>query len=386
MTGRPLRILLVGDYADDPRLGSAKVPHKLREEFAAAGHQCDVLFAGDLGARPAGRQLRQLAAPALAFRAIRRALARRNYDVVDAASAEGMWFGAARRLGRWPATVFVCRSNGLEHANYRRMLDDSRAGLSRKPWPRRIWYPASRLSQVAAAARLSDRMIVLNEQDRQFVIGRGWQTPDRIDVVAHGVSSRFLAAPPAAGERGAGVLFCGSWDQVKGIHYLADAFDRLARAGTPVPLTILGPGSDAATVLSAFAAETRRHVTVLDRLPEEAVVAEYRRHDLLVLPSTYEGFALVVIEAMSQGLPVVATPVGCVTQLVADGETGSIVPARDGLALAAAIGRLIASPGDRARFGAAAAARVAGLSWARTARETLAVYEAARSAGRKRAA
>src|SRR3954465_8532939 len=100
MTPHPLRILLVGDYADDPRLGSAKVAHKLREEFRAAGHECDALFADDLGTRPAGRQIRQLVAPVLGLSAIARALAERRYDVVDAASAEGLWAGAGKRLGR----------------------------------------------------------------------------------------------------------------------------------------------------------------------------------------------------------------------------------------------------------------------------------------------
>ncbi len=104
MTGPPLRILLVGDYTDDPRLGSAKVTHKLREELRSAGHHCDALFAGDIAARPAGRQARQLVVPLLAAQAIGRALSRQPYDVVDIASAEGLWFGVRKRLGSWRST------------------------------------------------------------------------------------------------------------------------------------------------------------------------------------------------------------------------------------------------------------------------------------------
>jgi glycosyltransferase involved in cell wall biosynthesis len=377
MTSRPLSILLVGDYANDPRLGSAKVAHKLREEFRAAGHECDALFAEDLGTRPTGRQVRQLVAPVLGHSAIGRALARRPYDVVDAASAEGLWFGAARRIGRQRSTAFICRSNGLEHRNYNRMLDDSREGLTSKPWTRRIWYPASRLSQVAAAARMADRLLVLTEGDRQFALGRGWQSNDRIDVVAHGVSGRFLATSPQGASRGSGALFCGSWDLTKGITYLAAAFNRLAEEGRPVPLTILGPGLAADVVISAFSETARPHVRVVDRVAEERVIDEYRRHDLLVFPSTYEGFGLVVLEAMSQGLPVVAAPAGCAPDLVRDGETGSIVPFRDGQALACAVARLMSSPEERARLGANCAARVAGMSWKRTAERTIEVYATA---------
>jgi glycosyltransferase involved in cell wall biosynthesis len=376
MTTRPLRILLVGDYADDPRLGSAKVSHKLREEFRAAGQECDALFAADLGARPAGRQIRQLVAPVLAARAIGRAFATRQYDVVDVASAEGLWFAGGRWLGQRRSTALICRSNGLEHRNYSRMLDDSRAGLTSKPWPRRMWYPVSRLSQVAAAARAADRLLVLTEGDRQFALGRGWQPADRIDVVAHGVSDRFLSTSCSA-PRGAGALFCGSWDHTKGISQLVAAFAALAAGGRPVPLTILGPGIAPDEVMRSFSEAARPHVRVIERVPEERVVEEYRRHDVFVFPSTYEGFGLVVIEAMSQGLPVIATPVGCAPELVREGETGAIVPPRDSAALAAAVRRLMDAPAERARLGANAAALVSTMSWKRTAERTMAVYEKA---------
>lgn len=383
MTPAPLRILIVGDYADDPRLGSAKVSYKLREEFRAAGHECDALFSPDLGTRPAGRQLRQLVAPVMAARAIGHALAKRHYDVVDAASAEGLWFGCGRRLGRWPSTALVCRSNGLEQRNYRRMLDDSREGLTSKPWSRRIWYPASRLSQVAAAARAADRLLVLTEGDREFALDRGWQPDDRIDVVAHGVSERFLESGAQGGPRGAGALFCGSWDHIKGISYLVAAFGRLADEGRPVPLTILGPGVASEKVLRSFSDRARPHVRVIERVPEEQVIEEFRRHDVLVFPSTYEGFGLVVLEAMSQGLPVIATPVGCAPELVRDGETGVIVPLRDSRALAGAVTRLMGSPAERARLGANSAATVSTMSWKRTAERTMDVYaKALASCGR----
>ncbi len=380
MTARPLRILLVGDYADDPRLGSGKVAHKLREEFAAAGHECSALFTHDIGEAPSGRQVRQLVSPLLAARAIRAAIGRVPYDVVDAASAEGLWFGVEKRLGGWRSIAYVCRSNGIEHMNYRRMLDDNDAGLADKPLSRRLWYPASRLTQVAAAARLADRLIVLNEADRRFAVERGWQPEGRIDVVAHGVSERFLHAAGRTSPRGAGVLFCGAWDRVKGTSYLVQALDRLATEGRPVPLTILGPGLSTADVMQSIPEHLRPSVTVVDRVPEDHVIEKYRRHDVLVFPSTYEGFGLVVLEAMSQGLPVVATPVGCVPDLIRDGENGVIVPPRDAGALAKALRRLMDTSAERDRIGANAAATVASMTWRRTAERTIEAYRAALAA------
>jgi glycosyltransferase involved in cell wall biosynthesis len=372
-----LRILLVADFEDDPRLGSAKVAHKLRDELRAAGHHCDALFSDGIGRTPSNRQVRQLVAPALAMRAIRRASTSAPYDIIDAASAEGLWFGVRRRLGSAKGTALICRSNGLEHLNYRRMIEDSDAALLSKPLTRRIWYPASRLSQVAAAARVADRLLVLNEADRRFAVGRKWQPNSRVDVIPHGVSDRFLSAAGAVPSRGAGMLFCGAWDLVKGTPYLVAALNQLAREGKPVRLTVLGPGLTADRVIETFSPAAKPFVTVIDRVPEDQVIAEYRRHDALVFPSTYEGFGLVALEAMSQGLPVIATPVGCIPDLVRDQENGLIVPRRDSAALAAAIARLANAPGERTRLGTCAAATVAEMSWRRTAERTVDVYRRA---------
>ena len=246
-----MSVLLVGDYPSDPTLGSSKVFYKLQEEFRALGHVCDMVLADEIGG-PASRQIRQAVTPMLAARAIARRLQRTRYDVVDAASAEGLWFARGRVAGAG-SPAFVCRSNGLEHLNYRRMLDDAREGLTSKPWTRRIWYPLSRLSQVERAARAADRLLLLNALDRQFAIDRGWLPASRIDVVPHGVSSRFLEGPGGGvGSRGDGLLFCGSWDNMKGISYLTAAFELLHQRGRHVRLTVLGPGVPPPDVLDGF--------------------------------------------------------------------------------------------------------------------------------------
>ena len=374
----PLSILLVGDYPDDPRLGSSKVFHKLREEFVALGHTCDVLWTADIGTRPASRQIRQLVSPWMAGKAIRRQMDRRKYDVVDAASAEGLVPGLLGRIGRRDRAAVVCRSNGLEHLNYARMIDDHLEGLRRKSWARRIWYPLSRLSQVAAAARLADGLLLLNDVDRAFALERRWQPADRITVVPHGISARFLSqAPPSGAPRGAGLLFCGTWDYVKGITYLCDAINRLHAGGTPVRLTVLGPGVAPPIVLDGFDPAVRPFVTVIERVPEDRVMAEYRRHDALLWTSSYEGFGLVLLEAMSQRLPVISTPAGCAATLVRDGETGYRIPPRDAAALASSIGRLLADPSEARRLADNGCAVVAGMTWRSTAERTLAVYRAA---------
>jgi glycosyltransferase involved in cell wall biosynthesis len=82
------------------------------------------------------------------------------------------------------------------------------------------------------------------------------------------------------------------------------------------------------------------------------------RWDVFVLPSLEEGFPLAALEAMATGLPVVASSVGGVPELVVDGKTGWLVPPGDVEALAARLHLLLSNPEQRLSMGAAAAVRV----------------------------
>lgn len=371
-----MRILLVGDYPADARLGSARVYFKLQEALRAEGHACDLMLAPELGDRPRAARARWALGPWIAARAVARAFRERGpYDVVDVASAEALGVAAARAAGRLPGAAVVARSHGLEHRNYARMLEDARLGLTRKPWLRRWWYPLARLSQVAAGARTADALIVLNDADAAFAVERRWQPPARVHRVPHGGADGAPAAPPE-GARGGGILFCGSWDLVKGTPYLVDAFARLL-ARRPATLTVLGPGPAPAEVLAAFPAALRDAVRVLPRAPEAEVLAHFRAHDVLAHPSTFEGFGMAVVEAMSQALPVVATPVGCAPTVIRDGETGWLVPPRDAGALAAALEHALDARAEARAVGRAGWAAVRGFTWSAAAERTLEAYQAA---------
>src|SRR5262249_39359852 len=286
-----LSVLLVGDYPSDPTLGSSKVFYKLQEELQALGHRCDIVFGEEIGA-PRSRQIGQIVAPWRAASAIAKRMDAVKYDVVDVASAEGLWVGVLKKIGGYRRTALICRSNGLEQLNYRRMIADHDAGLTRKGWTRRIWYPLTRLTQVEAAARVSDRLVLLNEGDRRYAVEHGWKPDGEIDIVPHGVSDRYLASDIESDDvaRGEGLLFCGSWDHVKGIAYVVRAFERLHERGRSFRLTVLGPGVPETRVLDDFAARVRPFVRVVARVPEADVIGMYRRHDLLLWTPTYEGF------------------------------------------------------------------------------------------------
>jgi glycosyltransferase involved in cell wall biosynthesis len=107
----------------------------------------------------------------------------------------------------------------------------------------------------------------------------------------------------------------------------------------------------------------------------------YQAADIFVLPSLYEGFSLVALEAAACGLPVVATRVGFIEELVGEEEAGLIVP-RTPAAVGTALTRLAADPALRARQGAVGRRRAQSYTWGRSAHGVLDLYEKLLGAGR----
>jgi colanic acid/amylovoran biosynthesis glycosyltransferase len=175
-----------------------------------------------------------------------------------------------------------------------------------------------------------------------------------VTVIPNGID-----VPPAAGAEADPpyALFAGRLSKEKGVLELADA----ARG---LPLVVAGDGPLRARVPQARGFVPRAELL---RLLDEAAV--------VVCPSRREGFGMTCLEAMAHGKPVVATAVGGLLDIVVDGETGLLVPARDGRALRAAIEHVLGDADLRRRLGAAGRERAHEFDWSRVLPRLLALYE-----------
>jgi hypothetical protein len=140
--------------------------------------------------------------------------------------------------------------------------------------------------------------------------------------------------------------------------YRALAAALAALAGSDWRLSVAGDGPARAEVAAAFEGLPAARLHWHGALDAAGVAALLARGSVYVWPGVGEGYGLAYLEAQAAGLPVVAFATAGVPEVVHDGETGFLVPDGDTLALAAAIGRLLASPELRRRMGMAAAARV----------------------------
>jgi glycosyltransferase involved in cell wall biosynthesis len=150
------------------------------------------------------------------------------------------------------------------------------------------------------------------------------------------------------------VLYVGRLEASKGLQELLSAFAHAAAEENDLCLAIAGDGSLRAHV-EAIAAKPDCRVTYLGRLSGDDVLRSYLAADLLVLPSLFEPWGLVINEAMACGLPVIVSDrVGCVDDLVRPGETGLIVGAGREIDLASAIRQLARDEPARRHMGQAA--------------------------------
>ncbi|MGZ8561983.1 MAG: glycosyltransferase family 4 protein, partial [Candidatus Limnocylindria bacterium] len=150
------------------------------------------------------------------------------------------------------------------------------------------------------------------------------------------------------------LLFVGALGRLKGLHVLLDAYRLL---GDGPPLVVIGyPMRETEELL----AEPPPNVRVLGPWPPQAVAAAWDAALMGIVPSTcQEACPTVVIEAMRAAIPVVATRMGGIPDLVAEGETGLLVPPSDAPALANAVASLLANPSEAARLGQAGRRRSA---------------------------
>jgi glycosyltransferase involved in cell wall biosynthesis len=220
-------------------------------------------------------------------------------------------------------------------------------------------------------SRLTDRIVTITDALHRFTVDQVGVPADKVETIHYGldgVPDAWGVNPPDDVPESARVLLAVArlTDQ-KGIDV---AIRALAELPDDTVLVVLGEGPERATLLRLardLGLESRAFL--LGRVPD--VAAWLGRATVLVHPARWEGFGLGVLEAMLAGLPVVATNVSALPELIVDGETGVLVEPDDAAALARGIARAL----DRPELGAGGLERARSeFSVGRMADRTAALY------------
>jgi glycosyltransferase involved in cell wall biosynthesis len=178
--------------------------------------------------------------------------------------------------------------------------------------------------------------------------------------------SRVSKRPSAGTKR---ILHIGKFEDNKSQEVLLTALQLLLERGLDCRLTLIGASGSSLERVKQAAAAYGDRVRVLVDVQHEQIPEYMADSDLFVLPSRAEGFPIVLIEAGAAGLPVVATNISGITELITHGSTGLLVEPGDPRALANAMARVLASDELAHSLASALHARAVGYTWQRAADE-----------------
>ncbi|MFZ1177866.1 MAG: glycosyltransferase family 4 protein [Mycobacterium sp.] len=207
-----------------------------------------------------------------------------------------------------------------------------------------------------------------------------------ITVIRNGIDAArwpFAARRPRTGP--AELLYLGRLEYEKGVHDVIAALPRIRRTHPGTTLTIAGEGTQQEWLID----QARKHrvlkaIRFVGQLDHAELLAVLHRADAAVLPSHYEPFGIVALEAAAAGTPLVTSNIGGLGEAVINGQTGVSCPPRDVARLASAVRSVLDDPDAAQRRARAARERLTSdFDWKTVAAETAQVYLAAKRAERQ---
>lgn len=254
--------------------------------------------------------------------------------------------------------------------------------VERWAWRIKVWL----------ALRQATRIMTVSESSRLSLMRRFKLAGSRIDVVTEGPSPLFSgkisegACQAAIDELGIGdrpyLLFVGGISPHKNLLTLLDAMDlvlkrhdvQLVMVGDPLASGFLANHPELKVKIDASEA-LKSHCTFTGFVPDETLAALYSRAQALVFPSLGEGFGLPAVEAMSQGVPVLASNAGSIQEIVAD--AGLYYPPLDAEEMARKITTFLSDPKLQATLRDRARKRIRRFTWERAADLAMESFERA---------
>lgn len=226
--------------------------------------------------------------------------------------------------------------------------------------------PPECLSQWEVQADLiasSDRVIALTRSERDLIGGYCPGARGRVRVVGNGIADSPEARAAARQRRSEGVasvLFTGRFVERKGVRELLEAIPTVLRYAPNTRFVLAGGHRDCSgeDMARYWLSTTSHGIEFTGWQTSDEMSALYTAADVLIVPSWYEPFGMVVLEGMLHGLAIAASNVGGPAEILEHRVTGLLFPPRDSPGLARAVIELLLDPTLRRRLGVAAALEV----------------------------
>jgi glycosyltransferase involved in cell wall biosynthesis len=229
---------------------------------------------------------------------------------------------------------------------------------------------AASVKMEAYSSRKADRVIVDSMESKRIVMEKYGVDESKIRVIVkEGVNLEEFKQSSCQGNI---VLFVGRLHERKGVDLLLPIFKEVIKEKKAI-LRIVGSGEkEKALRKQAARLGLSEDVEFLGYLPDSEMRKQYSEASIFVLPSRYEGFGIVLLEALASGLPIVATQTGISSKVVEEGKNGFLVDHKD---MKEAIVKLLNDNDLRKRMGLRSREIAENYSWSSAAKRMIAIYE-----------
>ncbi|NCG39536.1 MAG: glycosyltransferase [Actinobacteria bacterium] len=259
-----------------------------------------------------------------------------------------------------------------------RRLETKHATTRWKRFTKNRFYSFTRM-QTKVAQKLP-RILTVSTNSFDDIVADHGISPDRLHIVHVGVdSSQFIPLPEVPVVPGRLMTTASADVAMKGLAFLLEALAKIRTENPDVHLVVIGkPKYDSKATALIKDLKLENHIEFISGVPDEKIVELYSTAELAIVPSLYEGFSLPAIEAMSCGVPLIATTGGALPEVVGDdGVTALHVPPGDVTALANKIRWALDQSSLRETVGQQGRLRViSNYSWHSTAEKTVEHYYA----------
>ena len=224
----------------------------------------------------------------------------------------------------------------------------------------------------------ANAVIIVAKFERELLKQKFGVDEDKIKYIPNGVNVREFNHLTKNDQDIETILYVGRLEKYKGVHFLIEAFTEVKPSFPNSRLLIVGSGSykeKLVNLTSSFGLQDS--VSFLENVPQEHLTKLYSSSNVFVTLSQFEGQPIALIEAMSSGLPVIATKVGAIPELVQHGRNGFLLDfPPNKKALIDMITFLLGNPDSSAKIGLEARKSILSkFSWEKTVQSLIKLYE-----------
>lgn len=280
------------------------------------------------------------------FFRVRRALARADAVLALDPVSVGLPACLAAWFARKPFLVKIVGDYAWEQGRRRFGVTATLDSFVKEP---KVSLPVWFLRRVQAGVAARAKQVIVPSRYLEDIVA-AWLLPDgtsiprdRIKVIYNAVPQEELGIVPKTAERLPRPLVATAGRLVpwKGVDGVIDAIAALRENGSPVALAVVGDGPERVPLVSRAERKLKGDYVFTGALAHADTLAVLRSADVFVLNSSYEGLSHLLIEALSLGMPVIATRVGGNAEVITDGENGLLIPYGDAAALSGALARAL---------------------------------------------